>query len=63
MTAFDEDWDDDDDSRRAEADLDPDAEFLTGQLLIAMPGIEDPRFERRWCWSARTRPSTPWAWR
>jgi putative transcriptional regulator len=23
-----------------------DAEFLTGRLLVAMPGIEDPRFER-----------------
>ena len=21
-------------------------EFLTGRLLVAMPGIEDPRFER-----------------
>ncbi len=27
-------------------DLDDDGEFLNGQLLIAMPGIEDPRFQR-----------------
>jgi putative AlgH/UPF0301 family transcriptional regulator len=33
------------------------AGFLTGQMLIAMPGIGDPRFER-----AQTS-STPWAWR
>ena len=43
MTAYDEDWDDEDPD---EADLDPDAEFLSGRLLIAMPGIEDPRFEQ-----------------
>ena len=24
----------------------PDADFLTGRLLVAMPGIDDPRFER-----------------
>jgi putative transcriptional regulator len=40
---FDDDWDEDDDE---EIDLDPAAEFLSGRLLIAMPGIEDPRFEQ-----------------
>ena len=25
---------------------DTDADFLTGRLLVAMPGIDDPRFER-----------------
>jgi putative transcriptional regulator len=25
---------------------DADAEFLTGRMLVAMPGIDDPRFER-----------------
>jgi len=51
MTAFDEDWDDEDDDDEDfddldEGDFDPDAEFLSGRLLIAMPGIEDPRFEQ-----------------
>jgi putative transcriptional regulator len=27
-------------------DADDEGEFLTGRLLVAMPGIEDPRFER-----------------
>ena len=27
-------------------DEDDEGEFLTGRLLVAMPGIEDPRFER-----------------
>ena len=40
---FDDDWDDDDDD---DVDIDPSAEFLSGRLLIAMPGIEDPRFEQ-----------------
>lgn len=44
MTAFDEDWDDDEDPD--EGDFDPEAEFLSGRLLIAMPGIEDPRFDQ-----------------
>ena len=51
MTAWDEDWDDDDEDLEDFDDLedggfDPDAEFLSGRLLIAMPGIEDPRFEQ-----------------
>ena len=45
MTDFDEDWDDDDEDGD-DAGFDPDAEFLNGRLLIAMPGIEDPRFEQ-----------------
>ncbi|MEH0199161.1 YqgE/AlgH family protein [Caulobacter sp. CCNWLY153] len=28
------------------APLDGEGQFLTGRLLVAMPGIEDPRFER-----------------
>jgi len=44
MTAFDEDWEDDEDPD--EGDFDPEAEFLSGRLLIAMPGIEDPRFDQ-----------------
>ena len=48
MTAWDEDWDEDeqDFDDLEEGDFDPDAEFLSGRLLIAMPGIEDPRFEQ-----------------
>ena len=45
MTDFDEDWDDDDEDGD-DAGVDADAEFLNGRLLIAMPGIEDPRFEQ-----------------
>jgi putative transcriptional regulator len=43
-----EDWDDDedDDLDDDEFEIDPTAEFLSGRLLIAMPGIEDPRFEQ-----------------
>jgi putative transcriptional regulator len=41
---FEDDWDEDDDDE--EIDVDPSAEFLSGRLLIAMPGIEDPRFEQ-----------------
>jgi putative transcriptional regulator len=41
-----EDWDDEDDDDEDELELDPSAEFLSGRLLIAMPGIEDPRFEQ-----------------
>jgi putative transcriptional regulator len=44
MTDFEEDWDDDETGD--DSGLDPDAEFLGGRLLIAMPGIEDPRFEQ-----------------
>lgn len=47
MSDFDDDdelWDEDDDEDAAE--IDPSAEFLSGRLLIAMPGIEDPRFEQ-----------------
>ncbi len=39
----DELWDEDDEEA---LDADPSAEFLSGRLLIAMPGIEDPRFEQ-----------------
>ena len=39
----DELWDEDDEEA---PDVDPSAEFLSGRLLIAMPGIEDPRFEQ-----------------
>ena len=49
MSAFDEDWDEDDEDFGEELedeDFDPHAEFLSGRLLIAMPGIEDPRFEQ-----------------
>ena len=50
MTSWDEDWDEDEDLEdfddQEEGDFDPDAEFLSGRLLIAMPGIEDPRFEQ-----------------
>ena len=49
MSAFDEDWDEDDDDFGDELEddeFDPHAEFLGGRLLIAMPGIEDPRFEQ-----------------
>jgi hypothetical protein len=60
MSAYDEDWEEDDESELDDGDFDPDAEFLSGRLLIAMPGIEDPASSRRWCWCARTRPSTPW---
>ena len=45
MTDFDEDWDGDEEDGD-DAEFDPDAEFLSGRLLIAMPGIEDPRFEQ-----------------
>jgi len=40
MSDFDDDWDDEG------PEGDPSAEFLSGRLLIAMPGIEDPRFEQ-----------------
>jgi putative transcriptional regulator len=46
MSAYDEDWEDDDEAELDEGDFDPEAEFLSGRLLIAMPGIEDPRFEQ-----------------
>jgi putative transcriptional regulator len=47
MSAFDEDWDEDDLGEELEdEEFDPHAEFLSGRLLIAMPGIEDPRFEQ-----------------
>jgi putative transcriptional regulator len=48
MSDFDEleDWDDEDDDLEDELELDPSAEFLSGRVLIAMPGIEDPRFEQ-----------------
>ena len=49
MSAFDEDWEEDDDfgdESLEDDDSDPHAEFLSGRLLIAMPGIEDPRFEQ-----------------
>ena len=42
MTDFDDDDFDIDDDRWDDEGLD----FLTGRLLIAMPGIDDPRFER-----------------
>ena len=42
MTDFDDDDFDIDDDRWDDDGLD----FLTGRLLIAMPGIDDPRFER-----------------
>ena len=42
MTDFDDDDFDIDDDRWDEEGMD----FLTGRLLIAMPGIDDPRFER-----------------
>lgn len=46
MSDFDDPEDDfwDEDEEGLEAD--PSAEFLSGRLLIAMPGIEDPRFEQ-----------------
>ena len=47
MSDFDDEDDDDefwDDEEGLEGD--PSAEFLSGRLLIAMPGIEDPRFEQ-----------------
>jgi putative transcriptional regulator len=49
MSAFDEDWDEHDDfgdESLEDDDSAPHAEFLSGRLLIAMPGIEDPRFEQ-----------------
>jgi len=41
MSAFFDDDDDDDDAWPED-----DADFLTGRLLVAMPGIADPRFAR-----------------
>ena len=50
MSDFEDDdelWDDEDDDLDDDAgEIDPSAEFLSGRLLIAMPGIEDPRFEQ-----------------
>lgn len=49
MSHSDEDFDDDwelDDEDEGELEFDPSAEFLSGRLLIAMPGIEDSRFEQ-----------------
>lgn len=50
MSDFEDDdelWDEDDEDLDDDAgEIDPSAEFLSGRLLIAMPGIEDPRFEQ-----------------